>query len=137
MKNQEYNHKIQDLKNVIKEKVNYQRELKRHRKTEKFEGERMKVSQKVWEYDRVAGRGGYVEKEVECTPQIAFELHVQNRFELRMMYAAYGYLRGKSLLQIENSACGDEKLTETNHPLNLPYFKERWMKIVEEYSVSE
>lgn len=130
MKNQEYNQKIQDLKNVIKEKVNYQRELKRHRKTEKFEGERMKVVQKVWEYDRVAGRRGYVEKEVECTPQIAFELHVQNRFELRMMYAAYGYLRGKSLLQIE-------KLTETNHPLNLPYFKERWMKIVEEYSVSE
>ena len=130
MKNQEYNQKIQDLKNAIKEKVNYQRELKRHRKTEKFEGERMKVSQKVWEYDRVAGRGGYVEKEVECTPQIAFELHVQNRFELRMMYAAYGYLRGKSLFQIE-------KLTETDHPLNLPYFKERWMKIVEEYSVSE
>ena len=62
---------------------------------------------------------------------------MQNRFELRMMYAAYGYLRGKSLLQIENSACGDEKLTETDHPLNLPYFKERWMKIVEEYSVSE
>ena len=130
MKNQEYNQKIQDLKNVIKEKVNYQRELKRHRKTKKFEGERMKVVQKVWEYDRVAGRGGYVEKEVECTPQIAFELHVQNRFELRMMYAAYGYLRGKSLFQIEN-------LTETDHPLNLPYFKERWMKIVEEYSVSE
>ena len=130
MKNQEYNQKIQDLKNVIKEKVNYQRELKRHRKTKKFEGERMKVVQKVWEYDRVAGRRGYVEKEVECTPQIAFELHVQNRFELRMMYAAYGYLRGKSLFQIE-------KLTETDHPLNLPYFKERWMKIVEEYSVSE
>ena len=130
MKNQEYNQKIQDLKNAIKEKVNYQRELKRHRKTEKFEGERMKVSQKVWEYDRVAGRGGYVEKEVECTPQIAFELHVQNRFELRMMYAAYGYLRGKSLFQIEN-------FTETDHPLNLPFFKERWMKIVEEYSVSE
>ena len=130
MKNQEYNQKIQDLKNAIKEKVNYQRELKRHRKTEKFKGERMKVSQKVWEYDRVAGRGGYVEKEVECTPQIAFELHVQNRFELRMMYAAYGYLRGKSLFQIEN-------LTETDHPLNLPFFKERWMKIVKEYSVSE
>ena len=130
MKNQEYNHKIQDLKNAIKEKANYQRELKRHRKTEKFEGERMKVTQKVWEW------GKYVEKEVECTPRIAFELHVQNRFELRMMYAAYGYLRGKSLLQIENSACGDEKLTETNHPLNL-YFKKRWMKIVEEYSVSE
>ena len=130
MKNQEYNKKIQDLKNAIKEKVNYQRELKRHRKTEKFKGERMKVSQKVWEYDRVAGRGGYVEKEVECTPQIAFKLHVQNRFELRMMYAAYGYLRGKSLFQIEN-------LTETDHPLNLPFFKERWMKIVEEYSVSE
>ena len=49
MKNQEYNQKIQDLKNAIKEKVNYQRELKRHRKTEKFEGERMKVTQKVWE----------------------------------------------------------------------------------------
>ena len=136
MKNQEYNQKIQDLKNVIKEKVNYQRELKRHRKTEKFEGERMKVVQKVWEYDRVAGREGYVEKEVECTPQIAFELHVQNRFELRMMYAAYGYLRGKTVLQIENSDGGDEELTETNHPLNL-FFKKRWMKIVEEYSVSE
>ena len=40
MKNQEYNQKIQDLKNAIKKKVNYQRELKRHRKTEKFEGER-------------------------------------------------------------------------------------------------
>ena len=126
MKNQEYNHKIQDLKNAIKEKANYQRELKRHRKTEKFEGERMKVTQKVWEW----GKGKYVEKEVECTPRIAFELHVQNRFELRMMYAAYGYLRGKSLFQIEN-------LTETDHPLNLPFFKERWMKIVEEYSVSE
>ena len=137
MKNQEYNHKIQDLKNAIKEKVDYQRELKRHRKTEKFEGERMKVVQKVWEYDRQLGRGGYVEKEVECTPQIAFELHVQNRFELRMMYAAYGYLRGKSLLQIENSGGGDEELTEDNHPLNLPFFKERWMKIAEEYSVSE
>ena len=124
MKNQEYNHKIQDLKNAIKEKANYQRELKRHRKTEKFEGERMKVTQKVWEW------GKYVEKEVECTPRIAFELHVQNRFELRMMYAAYGYLRGKSLFQIEN-------LTETDHPLNLPFFKERWMKIVKEYSVSE
>ena len=137
MKNQEYNHKIQDLKNAIKEKVDYQRELKRHRKTEKFEGERMKVVQKVWEYDRQLGRGGYVEKEVECIPQIAFKLHVQNRFELRMMYAAYGYLRGKSLLQIENSGGGDEELTEDNHPLNLPFFKERWMKIAEEYSVSE
>ena len=84
----------------------------------------MKVTQKVWEW------GKYVEKEVECTPRIAFELHVQNRFELRMMYAAYGYLRGKSLFQIEN-------LTETDHPLNLPFFKERWMKIVKEYSVSE
>lgn len=130
MKNQEYNHKIQDLKNAIKEKVDYQRELKRHRKTEKFEGERMKVTRKVWEW-------GYVEKEVECTPQIAFELHLENRFELRMMYAAYGYLRGKSLLQIENSGGGDEELTEDNHPLNLPFFKERWMKIAEEYSVSE
>ena len=130
MKNQEYNHKIQDLKNAIKEKANYQRELKRHRKTEKFEGERMKVTQKVWEW------GKYVEKEVECTPQIAFELHAENRFELRMMYAAYGYLRGKTVLQIENSDGGDEELTETNHPLNL-YFKKRWMKIVEEYSVSE
>ena len=137
MKNQEYNHKIQDLKNAIKEKVDYQRELKRHRKTEKFEGERMKVVQKVWEYDRQLGRAGYVEKEVECTPQIAFELHLENRFELRMMYAAYGYLRGKSLLQIENSGGGDEELTEDNHPLNLPFFKERWMKIAEEYSVSE
>ena len=137
MKNQEYNHKIQDLKNAIKEKVDYQRELKRHRKTEKFEGERMKVVQKVWEYDRQLGRGGYVEKKVECTPQIAFELHLENRFELRMMYAAYGYLRGKSLLQIENSGGGDEELTEDNHPLNLPFFKERWMKIAEEYSVSE
>ena len=137
MKNQEYNHKIQDLKNAIKEKVDYQRELKRHRKTEKFEGERMKVVQKVWEYDRQLGRGGYVEKEVECTPRIAFELHLENRFELRMMYAAYGYLRGKSLLQIENSGGGDEELTEDNHPLNLPFFKERWMKIAEEYSVSE
>ena len=137
MQNQEYNDKIQDLKNAIKEKVDYQRELKRHRKTEKFEGERMKVVQKVWEYDRQLGRGGYVEKEVECTPQIAFELHLENRFELRMMYAAYGYLRGKSLLQIENSGGGDEELTEDNHPLNLPFFKERWMKIAEEYSVSE
>lgn len=137
MKNQEYNHKIQDLKNAIKEKVDYQRELKRHRKTEKFEGERMKVMQKVWEYDRQLGRGGYVEKEVECTPQIAFELHAENRFELRMMYAAYGYLRGKTVLQIENSDGGDEELTEINHPLNFPYFKERWMKIAEEYSVSE
>lgn len=131
MKNQEYNHKIQDLKNAIKEKVDYQRELKRHRKTEKFEGERMKVTRKVWEW------GKYVEKEVECTPQIAFELHLENRFELRMMYAAYGYLRGKSLLQIENSGGGDEELTEDNHPLNFPYFRGRWMKIAEEYSVSE
>lgn len=137
MKNQEYNHKIQDLKNAIKEKVDYQRELKRHRKTEKFEGERMKVMQKVWKYDYQLGRGEYVEKEVECTPQIAFELHAENRFELRMMYAAYGYLRGKSLLQIENSNGGDEELTESNHPLNYPYLKKFWMKIAEEYSVSE
>jgi len=56
--------------------------------------------------------------------------HQCNREELRMMYAAYGLARGKSIKQIENQH------DEENHPLKqyqktIDRIMEGYMKIVE------
>lgn len=65
-----------------------QRFLKNQRKTEKLVGKR------------------------KLSPSDATYKHQCNREDLRVMYAAYGLVRGKSFNQIENH------YPEDNHPLN-------------------
>lgn len=126
---------IKDLKNDIKKLSELQRELKRHRKTEKFEGERMnvKIQKSIW--NSQTRKYEKIEEDVQCTPDVAFNQHIQNRFELRMMNVAYGILRGRKLSQIENKSSEVDNLTEENHPLL--WYKNEWSKIVQEYSGDE
>lgn len=82
-----------------------QRELKNQRKTVKMVGSRtMRPSEATWK-------------------------HQMNRDKLRLMYAAYGLMRGKFFSQIEN------KYTEEEHPLN--NFKLKIGKIISNYVLEE
>ena len=82
-----------------------QRELKNQRKTVKMVGSRkMSPSDATWK-------------------------HQMNRDKLRLMYAAYGSMRGKSFSQIEN------KYKEEEHPLN--EYKLRIGKIISSYILEE
>lgn len=93
------------LKNDIKLMSNEQKLLRNQRKTEKLVGERIVP----------AGEA-----------QIK---HMLNREKLRIMYAAYGLMRGKSFSQMEN------KFPEENHPLNK--FKKRIDAIMVQYENKE
>lgn len=66
-----------------------QRNTKEQRRTVRFEGERT------------------------MSPSQAYEKALSNREKLRIMYAAYGLMRGKKFSQIENKA----KLEDGVHPL--------------------
>jgi hypothetical protein len=79
---------INILKNELIDLSNVQRILKNQRRTVKLIGERIK---EPWE--------------------AAYE-HSRNREKLRILYAAYGLMKGKTFSQIEN------KFPEENHPLN-------------------
>lgn len=91
------------LKNEIKELVETQRFLKDQRKS---------VHNKI---------------ERKVSPSEATWKHSSNREELRLLYAAYGLMRGKSFSQTEN------KYPEENHPLN--DFKSYIEKIMKKYEV--
>jgi hypothetical protein len=96
---------ITKFKNDIKELSEQQRFLKNQRKTVKLVGERkIKSSEATWK-------------------------HQANRDKLRLMYAAYGLMRGKSFSQTEN------KYPEENHPLN--EYKLRIGKIIASYVLEE
>ena len=92
---------INILKNEVIDLSNIQKILKNQRKTEKLVGKRL---MEPWE---------------------AVFKHQTNREQLRLMYAAYGLMRGKSFSQTEN------KYSEEVHPLN--EFKEKINKIIFEY----
>ena len=93
------------LKSDIKKAVEWQRFLKTQRKTKNLVGKR------VIHHNEAAWK------------------HLVNREELRIMYAAYGLLKGKSFSQIEN------RHPEENHPLN--EFKTQIDKIISVLTVKK
>jgi hypothetical protein len=96
---------ITKFKNDIKELSKQQRFFKNQRKTVKLVGERkISTSEATWK-------------------------HQLNRDKLRLMYAAYGLMKGKSFSQIEN------KYSEEGHPLN--DFKIKIGKIIANYVLEE
>lgn len=131
------NTKIKELKDLIKAKVEYQKQLKQNRKSVNFTGERLKHTYKVW--DRKEQK--YVEETRDMDPDTASILiggtyrpgeyfgNSGTKHELRLLYAAYGLLRGKTFSQIENH------YPEENHPLNR--YKSEIMSIIEDYSDEE
>ena len=79
--------KFMMFKDYIKNMAEEQRFLKNQRRTDKLQGERkMSPSEATWR-------------------------HQSNREKLRVLYAAYGILKGKKYSEIEN------KYPEENHPL--------------------
>jgi len=91
------------MKDVIKESVEKQKSLKNQRKTKNLIGERtMEPGTASWKYS-------------------------DNKQLLRIMYAAYGLMRGKAFSQTEN------KFPEEDHPLK--EFQTSIDKMVESYMV--
>lgn len=91
------------LKKDIKKLVQLQRELKNQRKTVNLVGERV---YEPWE---------------------ASYKHFANREKLRLMYTAYGVLRGKTYSQIENTCEGPNE----THPLYK--YESKINKIIKDY----
>ena len=96
---------METLKNEIKKLVESQKSLKNQRKTVHLIGER---TVPAWE---------------------ATYRHLANRHKLRIMYAAYGTLKGKKYSEIENH------YQEENHPLN--EFTTQILQLVEKYETKE
>ena len=96
---------ISKIKSDIKKLAENQKFLKNQRKTVNLKGTRVK---EPWE--------------------AAYE-HQRNRQNLRLMYAAYGVIRGKLFSQIEN------KYSEENHPLN--NYKDSIDDIILNYLIEE
>ena len=92
---------MKTLKERIKEAAETQRQLKNQRRTERLIGLRI---MQPWE---------------------AAYRHFDNKEQLRILYAAYGLLRGKPFHVTENC------YAEENHPLN--QFKNAINDIVEQY----
>lgn len=65
--------------------------------------------------------------EYKISPSEAQWKHMANRHALRIMYAAYGFIRGKSFQQIENNH------KEEVHPLEK--YREQIIKIADKYLV--
>lgn len=82
---------ILNLKNEIKKLVEVQKELKNQRKTVRLVGTR---TMEPWQAEMK---------------------HHSNRHQLRLMYAAYGKMRGKSYSEIENNCT----LIGEHHPLEV------------------
>ena len=93
---------LNKMKSDIKKMAEKQKFFKNQRKTEHLIGER---KMPAWE---------------------ATLNHQLNRQKLRLMYAAYGLLRGKLFSQIENH------YPEENHPLK--EYQSKIDKIIEKYS---
>ena len=89
----------------IKEKSELQKFYKNQRKTVHFVGKR------------------------EIPAYEANYKHMDNRFELRAMFAVYGLLKGKTFSQIENTH------PEENHPLNEIQWKID--KLIKKYQIEE
>ena len=99
------NTKLQELKDLIKAKAEYQIKLKNNRKTVRFTGERLTHT-----YKKYVGNGKYEDEIREMHPSTAVELiggtyrpngdpyyyfgNPGTKHELRLLYAAYGLLRG-------------------------------------------
>ena len=96
---------METLKQEIKKLVEEQKSLKNQRKTVNYQGIRT------------------------IEPWAAVMKHGSNREILRIMYAAYGVLRGKKYSEIENH------YPEENHPLNA--YTLRIKKLVEQYDTKE
>ena len=96
------NTNVSILKNDIKKLVNEQKNLRNQRKTVNLKGERT------------------------MDPSTAQYVHTENRYKLRLMYAAYGLMRGKSFSQMEKNH------PEENHPLK--NFLPQISKLIETYS---
>lgn len=94
---------METLKNEIKNLVAVQKELKNQRKTVNLVGDRT------------------------MEPWVASFKHVANRHTLRLMYAAYGVMRGKTYSQIENH------FDEESHPLKK--YESKINAIIEKYAV--
>lgn len=115
------NTKLQELKDLIKAKAEYQKKLKMNRKTVHFTGERlMSPSQATEELGGTYRPNG---------DSYYYFGNPGTKHDLRLLYAAYGLLRGKSFSQTESH------YPEENHPLNK--YKSEIMSIVEEYSDEE
>ena len=93
------------LKIDIKKLAENQSNLRNQRKTIHFKGERV---MEAWKADY---------------------LHTENRHELRMLYAAYGVLKGKTFEEIEPKNKPDK--------LPLSQYKNSIDKLVEKYKVVE
>ena len=104
---------IRSLKDEIKKLSDEQRFLKNQRKDVHLKGERlMPAKEAAWK-------------------------HQMNREQLRIMFAAYGLMRGKKFLQIE-SRCKNffgQDDSESQHPLNK--FKSRIDSIILKYTIKE
>ena len=98
---------VSKFKADIKELAALQRSLKNQRKTVKIDAS----------------------QEVTMSPSEATWKHQANREKLRLMYAAYGLMRGKAFSQTEN------KYPEESHPLN--EYKLRIGKIISNYVLEE
>lgn len=97
---------IATMKADIKNMVEKQKFYKNQRKTEKLVGER------------------------KMSPSDATYEHQENRKDLRIMYAAYGLVRGKSFPQIENT-----KYPEVIHPLKNHPFPLRIDRVINKYKI--
>jgi len=96
---------VRKIKSDIQILSDLQRSLKNQRKTEKLQGERT------------------------MEPWVAAYKHQSNREDLRLMYAAYGLMRGKSFSVTEN------RFPEEGHPLN--EFKSKIENLVQKYTKIE
>lgn len=132
------NTNIQKLKDLIKAKAEYQIELKKNRKSDNFTGTRLNYTYKIWnreerKYDEV------VKPMYPCTaaeliggtynPNGDYFGNPGTKHELRLLYAAYGLLRGKPFSKTESA------YPEETHPLH--HFEEEIMKIVNQYKDGE
>ena len=115
------NTKLQELKDLIKAKAAEQKTLKMNRKTVHFTGERLMTPSQATETI-----GGTYRP--DGTSYYCFG-NPGTKHELRLLYAAYGLLRGKPFSKTESH------YPEENHPLNK--YKSEIMSIVEEYSDEE
>jgi len=96
---------IAKMKIDIKAMVELQKFYKNQRKTEKLVGER------------------------KMSPSDATYKHMQNREDLRVMYAAYGQARGHSFSQTENH------YPEEGHPLKENPFPLRIERVLGKYKI--
>lgn len=96
---------VEKLKSDIKELAEKQKFYRNQRKTEKIIGER------------------------KLQPWEAACAHRENRNKLRIMYAAYGTIKGKKFSEIENY------YSEENHPLK--EYQYQIDKLIKKYEIHE